>query len=111
MQHVAVPALARPVEHALEDIGQVLGISDRIVLLSSHRKVHALILGTFGITRNPEHRCPALHSCPPVFTSPRASSPTTISRRSWTRPTSGSCSAAVSIHDTGWTKATPASRS
>ncbi|PYO92407.1 MAG: hypothetical protein DMD58_01960 [Gemmatimonadetes bacterium] len=55
MQHEAVRVLARLVEHVLEHIRQVLGVTHRIVLFSSHRQVHALILGTFVVTRNPEH--------------------------------------------------------
>jgi len=55
MQHVPTRVLARLVEHVLEHIGQVLGIPYCIVLLSSHREVHALILDTFVVTRNPEH--------------------------------------------------------
>ena len=54
MQHVAIRVLARLVEHVLEHIRQMLGVTHRIVLLSSHHQVHGLILGTFVVTRNPE---------------------------------------------------------
>src|SRR3954469_10931577 len=79
MQHVAVRVLAGLVEHLLEYVRQVLGIAYRVVLFSSHGEIHAVILNTSSVTRNPEHTCLAPQSCPRASMSLRVSSPTTIS--------------------------------
>src|SRR6267378_4126074 len=117
VQDIAVAArLARgAVQDLPEDIGQVPRPADGVVLRAADREIHVVpcqwrVAGEIFSPRPflARNRCHAPSSSPPGSTFPSASSPMTISRESWTPPTSGSPSARGSRPDTGCRMAKPA---
>src|SRR5207244_1856682 len=117
VQQVAVARTRGAVQDLCQDVGEVAGPPDGVVLRTAEREIHDyLALPRRGrnlltsIRSRKDGRCHAPRSSPPAATFPSVSSPTTTSPSSWTRPMTGSRSAPGSRPDTGCPTARPGGR-